>query len=87
MQTTQVLVELGADTEAENASGARPLHYAAGRGRLAVVTLLELGASVEARDADEDTCLHWAARLRAKWGRCKCWWRRAHTRRRRPAVA
>jgi ankyrin repeat protein len=62
VEVVEALVELGADKEAKDDDGARPLHAAADRGHVAVVkALAELGAYIEAAAADGFTPLHMAA--------------------------
>jgi ankyrin repeat protein len=57
-----LLVELGADKEAKDASRATALHYAAGNGHAEAIKLLvQLGVNKEAKDASGGTPLHHAA--------------------------
>jgi ankyrin repeat protein len=54
----KTLAELGADKEATDADGARPLHVAAGHGQVEVVTtLVELGADIGAMTDNGETPL------------------------------
>ena len=60
----QVLIDAGADVDAqENKGGRSPLHFACASGVLDVVKMLvEAGAGVCVTDSDGCTCLHYAAR-------------------------
>lgn len=61
-QLAAMLVDKGAELEAEDASGKTPLHWAAARGQVAAAEVLcRVGASCEARDVLEKTPLHLAA--------------------------
>jgi ankyrin repeat protein len=64
VDVVRVLVEAGADVEAQTPLGSRPLHAAAQDGHVEVVrTLLEVGADVEAQFADGARLLHRAAQF------------------------
>ena len=58
----RLLLSAGAKTNYTDRLGYTPLHYACGRGNLAVVTLLlEAGCPLEAHCNSGETPLHWAA--------------------------
>ncbi|KAI1749278.1 hypothetical protein F4782DRAFT_310430 [Xylaria castorea] len=65
----KLLLEEGADLEANRWEGPTPLFFAAGNGHAEVVKLLlEKGADLEAKDINNQTPLSWAARKGASGG-------------------
>lgn len=65
IETLAFLVEHGADVNAADKTGLRPIHISAWWGtRLHVKVLLELGADINATDLYDDTPLHLAAMAR-----------------------
>ena len=67
LQGVELLINRGADMEAQNNDGETALHIMARRKRLGcVLTLLGCGACVNAQSADGSTPLHHAAVVSAK---------------------
>ena len=67
-QGVELLVNRGADIEAQNNDGETPLHIMARRRRLGcVVMLLSVGANVNAQSSDGSTPLHHAAVVSSKY--------------------
>jgi len=63
LQHMRWMLENGADIEAENVQGQRPIHYAVYMRLVEMVELLiQHGANVDAADVDGNTPLHYAAR-------------------------
>lgn len=66
-QGVELLVNRGADLEAQNNDGETPLHIMARRRRLGcVVMLLSVGANVNAQSSDGSTPLHHAGVVSSK---------------------
>lgn len=66
-QGVELLVNRGADLEAQNNDGETPLHIMARRRRLGcVVMLLSVGANVNAQSSDGSTPLHYAGVVSSK---------------------
>lgn len=62
MMVAQFLTEKGVDTLAKDGTGVTPLHLAAIRGHVEVVSfLLNNGCGPEHRDVRGDTPMHWAS--------------------------
>ena len=65
LASVQLLIKRGADIEAEDSYGQRPLHHAAMliANHRVVQLLLEQGANIEAEDEEGQSALHCAAKL------------------------